>query len=147
MKTIRGSRRRLTAFCDLDLVSMHTASPRIPYHMATTCGSPSGPTEATVAVRLRSRNTATSDGVMTIFARSFVPIPLPLPASVVAVTATCPGAVGESFISRTGYHSADVPLGAAPHTALTPAGARQVPDERSALELRRYLLVGEVEAA
>src|SRR5580693_2026893 len=53
----------------------------IPYHMATRCGMPSGPIDVTVAVRLRSRKPATSSGVMTIFARSFLAIRTPLLAA------------------------------------------------------------------
>jgi hypothetical protein len=45
-----------------------------PYHMATRCGIPPGPIDATVAVRLRRRNSATSSGDIVICARWLVPI-------------------------------------------------------------------------
>src|SRR4029079_8970506 len=68
-----GSRRRLTAFCDLALVSNQTSPSTTAYHIATRCGLPSGSTVAIVAVRLRSMNSAISSSDMTIFARSLLP--------------------------------------------------------------------------
>src|SRR5689334_17703831 len=70
---IVGSRRRLTAFCDLAFVSNQISPSSHAYHIATRCGRPSGSTVAIVAVRLRSMNSPISSSLMTIFERSFLP--------------------------------------------------------------------------
>src|ERR1700752_907853 len=68
-----GSRRRLTAFWDLALVSNQTSPSSTAYHMATRCGRPLGDTVASVAVRLCAMKVSISLAVMTIFERSFCP--------------------------------------------------------------------------
>src|SRR5260370_37363907 len=70
---IVGPRRRLTAFCDLDLVSNQISPSTTAYHIATRCGLPSASTVAIVAVLLRSMNSTISSSVMTMFARWLVP--------------------------------------------------------------------------
>jgi hypothetical protein len=71
-----------------------------PYHMATMCGMPPGPKDATVAVRLCWTNSATSLGDMTICARWLIPISdLPDTAVLLHVQTSAPkvtaGALGD----------------------------------------------------
>ena len=74
MQVMRGSRPRLTAFCDRALVSNQTWPSSTAYHMATRCGAPDGPMVAMVAVRCCSRNVATSSSVIVICDRWFTPM-------------------------------------------------------------------------
>src|SRR6476659_6908923 len=74
---MRGSRRRLTAFCDRPFVSNQICPSITPYHMATRWGTPVGPTVAMVALRCASMNAATSSSVMVICDRWLVPTFVP----------------------------------------------------------------------
>ena len=60
---------RLTAFCDLALVSSQISPSTTAYHMAVKCGWPSGPTVASVPVRLLTTKSAISSSDMTMLAR------------------------------------------------------------------------------
>lgn len=94
-----GSRRRLTAFCDLALVSNQISPSSTPYHIATRCGRPLGSTVASVAVRLRSMNSAISASDITIFVRSFLPTLYAYQAAPAAVM-EAPSAGGEPAHQR-----------------------------------------------
>ncbi|COW86481.1 Uncharacterised protein [Mycobacterium tuberculosis] len=73
-KLTRGSRRRLTAFCDLALVSSQISPSITAYHIAVKCGWPSGPMVASVPVRLELTKSAISASDMTMSARCLVPM-------------------------------------------------------------------------
>src|SRR4051812_9602271 len=70
---MRGSRRRLTAFCDLALVSNQIWPSTRPYHMATACGIPVGPTVTMFMVRCWARYVAISSSLIAIWLRWLVP--------------------------------------------------------------------------
>ena len=66
---MRGSRRRLTTFCALRLVSIQTVLSLTAYHMPTRWIWPCGPYVATVDERCWCRNSTISSWDMTIWAR------------------------------------------------------------------------------
>src|SRR5947199_5557881 len=68
---IRASRSKFFTFWDLRYVSNAGLPSRKPYHMATTCGLPSGPMVATDIVCRSCRKASTSSGVILIRSRTF----------------------------------------------------------------------------
>src|SRR3954470_22883496 len=69
----RGSRRKFCTFCDLALVSKQGAPSMRPYPIATRCGCPDGPTDASVMVRLDATNCSISSSLIAICARWLTP--------------------------------------------------------------------------